>query len=89
MDIAKRKFYVGLFDKVVADGGEVRILSGDHESGQRLEGFGGIAATLTYPMFDLDEKPEGEEGLAAGEDGGGRDTEDVNAGEGDWADSIL
>ncbi|KAL2131089.1 hypothetical protein VTI74DRAFT_5563 [Chaetomium olivicolor] len=61
MDVATRKRYVGLVDKVKEDGGEARILSSDHESGKRLEALGGIAAILTYPIFDLDEDDEEEE----------------------------
>ncbi|KAK4151538.1 hypothetical protein C8A00DRAFT_17044 [Chaetomidium leptoderma] len=60
MDVATRKKYVGLVDKVKEDGGEVRLLSSDHESGKRLEALGGIAAILTYPIFDLDEDDEEE-----------------------------
>ncbi|KAI6085525.1 hypothetical protein F4821DRAFT_148156 [Hypoxylon rubiginosum] len=55
MDIATRRRYVAMVDKVKEDGGESRILSSDHESGQRLDALGGIAAILTYPMLDLDE----------------------------------
>ncbi|KAK4119665.1 hypothetical protein N657DRAFT_581267 [Parathielavia appendiculata] len=69
MDVATRRKYVGLVDKVKEDGGEVRLLSSDHPSGKRLEGFGGIAAILTYPLFDLDEEVEQEgENDAAGAD---------------------
>lgn len=57
-DIATRQRYVALVDKVKEDGGEARILSSDHESGKRLEGLGGIAAILTYPIFDLDESDD-------------------------------
>jgi len=42
------------------EGGEVRVLSSEHESGRRLEGLGGIAAILTFPLEDLDEDEEGE-----------------------------
>ncbi|KAG7290154.1 hypothetical protein NEMBOFW57_000151 [Staphylotrichum longicolle] len=62
MDVATRRKYVALVDKVKKDGGEVRLLSSDHESGKRLEALGGIATILTYPMFDLDEDEEEEEG---------------------------
>jgi protein pelota len=61
MDVAIRKRYVALVDKVRADGGVARILSADHESGQRLAAIGGVAAILTYPMLDLDEGSEEEE----------------------------
>ncbi len=70
MDVATRKRYVGLVDKVKADGGEVRLLSSDHESGTRLEALGGIAAILTYPMFDLDDDDEEDEEGGGGEGSG-------------------
>lgn len=55
-DIASRKRWVRLVDKVRdIEGGEVRILSGTHESGKQLEGLGGIAAILTFPLDDLDQ----------------------------------
>ncbi|KAL6895384.1 putative translation factor pelota [Trichoderma longibrachiatum] len=59
-DLATRKKYVALVDKVMRDGGEARILSSDHESGQRLKMLGDIAAILNYPMHDLDEDEEEE-----------------------------
>ncbi|KAK4198033.1 hypothetical protein QBC40DRAFT_179673 [Triangularia verruculosa] len=71
MDVAERQKYVALVDKVSEDGGDVRLLSSDHESGQRLDALGGIAALLTYPLHDLDEDDDEEdvvqaEGSAAG-----------------------
>lgn len=57
-DIATRKRYVAMVDKVKEDGGEARVLSSDHESGQRLGSLGGIAAILTYPMHDLDDSDD-------------------------------
>lgn len=52
-DVAERKRWVGLVDRVRdVEGGDVRILSSDHESGKRLEGLGGIAALLTFPVAD-------------------------------------
>jgi protein pelota len=63
-EIGTRKRWVTLVDRVKEEGGEVRVLSSDHESGKRLEALGGIAAILTFPIEDLDE----EEGHA---DGGG------------------
>lgn len=59
-DLATRKKYVALVDKVRADGGEARVLSSDHESGQRLAMIGDIAAMLNYPMMDLDDDDEEE-----------------------------
>ena len=55
------------------EGGEVRILSEKHESGQRLEGLGGIAAILTFPLEDLDESDE----------------EDNHKGEGESEDMVI
>ncbi|OQD77518.1 hypothetical protein PENDEC_c002G04823 [Penicillium decumbens] len=52
-DVAERKRWVALVDRVRdVEGGEVRILSSDHESGKRLEGLGGIAALLTFPVVE-------------------------------------
>ncbi|KAG4032934.1 hypothetical protein MFRU_006g03920 [Monilinia fructicola] len=59
-EIGVRKRWVALVDKVKEHGGEARVLSSDHESGKRLEGLGGIAAILTYPLPDLDEDVEDE-----------------------------
>lgn len=55
LDIATRRRYVALVDKVREDGGDARILSSDHESGKRLEALGGIAAIFTYPINEDDE----------------------------------
>ncbi|KAL9016115.1 MAG: hypothetical protein Q9185_006526 [Variospora sp. 1 TL-2023] len=61
-DVAIRRRWVRLVDKVRdVEGGEVRTLSSEHESGKRLNGLGGIAAILTFPLDDLDEEDEGEE----------------------------
>ncbi|OJJ51316.1 hypothetical protein ASPZODRAFT_127375 [Penicilliopsis zonata CBS 506.65] len=60
-EVAQRKRWVSLVDRVRdIEGGEVRILSSDHESGKRLDGLGGIAALTTFPLpddedFDSDE----------------------------------
>ena len=64
-DVEVRRRWVALVDKVAKDeGGEVRVLSSMHESGRRLEGLGGVAAILTFPLEDLE----------AGDDEGGEDT---------------
>ena len=61
-DVAIRRRWVSLVDKVrETEGGEVRVLSSTHESGKQLEGLGGIAAMLTFPLEYLDEDEEGEE----------------------------
>ncbi|KAL1602960.1 Translation factor pelota [Nothophoma quercina] len=66
-NVKQRRRWVALVDRVRdVEGGEVRVLSSLHESGKRLEGLGGVAAILTYPLEDLDE--EGEDDGAFGEE---------------------
>lgn len=61
-DVAERKRWVSLVDRVRdVEGGEVRVLSSDHESGKRLDGLGGVAALLTFPILDEDLVGEDEE----------------------------
>ncbi|KAL8825782.1 MAG: hypothetical protein Q9191_004203 [Dirinaria sp. TL-2023a] len=58
-DVAVRRRWVRLVDKVRdVEGGEVRVLSSEHESGKKLDGLGGIAAVLTFPLDDLDEEED-------------------------------
>ena len=71
LDIPTRKKYVGLVDRVKDDGGDARVLSSDHESGERLDALGGIAAILTYPLPDLDEESEDEGDVPTGDEAGG------------------
>lgn len=74
-EVGARRRWVGLVDRVrEGEGGEVRVLSSEHESGRRLEGLGGIAAILTFPLEGLDEE-DGEE-----EDGGGKQRDGVGGG---------
>ena len=61
-DIAMRRRWVKLVDRVrEEEGGDVRILSSDHESGRRLEGLGGLAAILTFPIEDMEDLDEDED----------------------------
>lgn len=64
-DTETRKKFVRLVERVAEGGGDARILSSAHESGQRLGMLGGIAAILTYPVYEVDE--EEEEGGVVGE----------------------
>ncbi|KAL4962309.1 putative translation factor pelota [Aspergillus stella-maris] len=60
-DVAERKRWVALVDRVRdVEGGEVRVLSSEHESGKRLDGLGGIAALLTFPISDEDLEDDSE-----------------------------
>lgn len=82
-DVSVRRRWVRLVDRVRdVEGGEVRVLSSEHESGKRLEGLGGIAAILTFPLEDLDDEVEDEEGEGHGEgdelkEGDGQKTEKI------------
>lgn len=67
-DVAVRRRWVRLVDRVRdTEGGDVKVLSGTHESGRQLAGLGGIAAILTFPLDDLDadmeENEPGEESV--------------------------
>ncbi|KAI9804815.1 MAG: hypothetical protein M1825_001183 [Sarcosagium campestre] len=53
--VGVRRKWVGVVDAVKEMGGDVRVFSSQHESGRRLEGLGGVAAILTFPLTDLDE----------------------------------
>lgn len=56
-EIGVRKRWVSIVDRVKdREGGEVRVLSSAHESGARLKTIGGVAALLTFPMFEVDEE---------------------------------
>ncbi|EAW23963.1 putative translation factor pelota [Aspergillus fischeri NRRL 181] len=60
-DVAERKRWVSLVDRVRdTEGGEVRVLSSDHESGRRLDGLGGVAALCTFPVVEEDFESDGE-----------------------------
>lgn len=61
-DVSLRKEYVRIVDSVREAGGDVRIFSSMHISGEQLEQLTGIAAILRFPMPELeDEDSETEE----------------------------
>ncbi|KAI9816692.1 MAG: Translation factor pelota [Thelocarpon impressellum] len=71
-DVAVRRRWVRLVDRVrEVEGGEVRVLSEAHESGRRLDGLGGVAAVLTFPLDDLDVSSDDAEGAEAEAEGEG------------------
>ncbi|KAI9838885.1 MAG: hypothetical protein M1819_004093 [Sarea resinae] len=71
-DVAVRRRWVRLVDTVrEKEGGEVRVLSSEHESGKRLEDLGGVAAILTFPLQELDEDETGD-----GDDDEGKGSDD-------------
>lgn len=78
-NVGVRRRWVGLVDRIRdIEGGEVRVLSSEHESGKRLDGLGGIAAILTFPLDDLDEGEEEEEEDEADVDVAAPEPVDVN-----------
>jgi protein pelota len=48
-DVIQRRMYVDLVDSVRLHGGTVHILSSMHVSGEQLDKFTGVAATLRFP----------------------------------------
>jgi len=51
----ERKRYVALVDNVREFGGEVKIFSSLHVSGEQLDQLTGVAAILRFPMPELDD----------------------------------
>ncbi|CAG2121638.1 unnamed protein product, partial [Medioppia subpectinata] len=48
---------VRLVDSVRENGGEVRLFSSLHVSGEQLDQLTGVAAILRFPMQDLEDEP--------------------------------
>lgn len=55
-DVAQRKRYVALVDSVRDNGGDVKIFSSLHISGEQLDLLTGIAALLRYPVPELEDE---------------------------------
>lgn len=83
-DVSVRRRWVRLVDFVRDEqGGEVRVLSSEHESGKRLDALGGIAAILTFPLDGLDDEvDEVEEGDGDKDEEGGGEGEGRGGGRG-------
>ncbi|KAJ8971951.1 hypothetical protein NQ317_018295 [Molorchus minor] len=60
-DVKLRKEYVKLVDSVKENGGDVRIFSSLHISGEQLEQLTGVAAILRFPMPELEEDDDSAE----------------------------
>eukprot|EP00118_Oscarella_pearsei_P015218 m.136139 g.136139 ORF g.136139 m.136139 type:complete len:385 (+) comp38172_c1_seq102:40-1194(+) len=52
-DLATRQRYVALVDGVKENGGEVRVFSSLHVSGEQLGRLSGVAALLRFPLPDI------------------------------------
>ncbi|RPB22887.1 hypothetical protein L211DRAFT_309217 [Terfezia boudieri ATCC MYA-4762] len=59
--VVERRRYVRMVEEVKGNGGEALVLSSVHESGRRLDGLGGVAAILGFPLLGLDEDENEEE----------------------------
>jgi len=67
MDLPTRKRYVKLVESVKENGGDVRVFSSLHVSGEQLGQLSGVAAILRFPMPDIandegDDSAESDEG---------------------------
>jgi protein pelota len=60
-DVAARKKYLHLVESVRENGGEVKLFSALHVSGEQLKQLGGIAAILRFPVTDLQPEDEDED----------------------------
>ncbi|XP_033230973.1 protein pelota [Belonocnema kinseyi] len=58
-DVAQRKEYVNLVEGVRESGGDVKIFSSMHISGEQLEQLTGVAAILRFPMPELEDESDG------------------------------
>ncbi|XP_013117848.1 protein pelota [Stomoxys calcitrans] len=60
-DVSQRKEYVHLVENIRDAGGDVKIFSSMHISGEQLSQLTGIAAILRFPMPELEEDSENED----------------------------
>ncbi|XP_046839768.1 protein pelota homolog [Xenia sp. Carnegie-2017] len=60
-DIAVRKKYVNLVESVKENGGEVKIFSSLHVSGEQLGQLSGVAAILRFPVPDIEDDEDDED----------------------------
>ncbi|KAH8404944.1 hypothetical protein KR222_011488, partial [Zaprionus bogoriensis] len=69
-DVNLRKEYVNLVESVRDAGGEVKIFSSMHISGEQLAQLTGVAAILRFPMPELEDSDDDddEDGAAGGDD---------------------
>ncbi|XP_076184026.1 protein pelota-like [Ptiloglossa arizonensis] len=59
-DVTLRKEYVEIVENVRDSGGDVKLFSSLHVSGEQLEQLTGIAAILRFPMPELEDESDGE-----------------------------
>ena len=54
-DAEERRRYASIMEDVTGSGGDVKIFSSLHVSGQRLEQLSGVAALLRFPCPQLED----------------------------------
>lgn len=54
-DVKKRRVYVDLVESIRESGGEVKVFSSLHVSGEQLNQLTGLAAILRFPMPDIED----------------------------------
>lgn len=72
-DVNERKLYVALVDSVRESGGDVKIFSSMHVSGEQLGQLTGVAAILRFPLPDLEDEDD------LSDDENGTDTDEKNS----------
>ncbi|XP_047498653.1 protein pelota-like [Penaeus chinensis] len=60
-DLDERRRYIRLVDDVKDNGGDVKIFSSLHVSGEQLDQMSGVAAILRFPMPEIEEEDQAEE----------------------------
>jgi len=60
-DVPTRKKYVEFVESVKENGGEVKLFSTLHVSGEQLSQLGGVAAILRFPLPEIDDEYNEEE----------------------------
>jgi len=65
--VGERKRYVSLVDRVREVGGDVKVFSSLHVSGEQLEQLTGVAAILRFPMQELEDTDQESDSDSGGE----------------------
>ncbi len=60
-DVSDRKKYVAIVEEVREYGGDIKIFSSLHVSGEQLDQLTGICAVLRFPMQELDEEEDSDD----------------------------
>lgn len=76
VDVATRKKYVGLVESVKQQGGEIAIFSTQHVSGAQLRAMTGVAATLRFPMPQINDADFEDDSDSAGTNNDQSDSSD-------------